>query len=165
MLDVDPAAALPPPGTTRETAIRRDARGRWWNGPDPITHPLLVRAFDAWIDRAPDGRYCLKNDINWAYVTIEGAPIDVRACRLGPGGAELELSDGRREPLAPATLAEGPDGALYCRVRQGRFPARFDAHAAMQLGEALEESAEGPALRLGGELYRPPAVADPLAAE
>jgi hypothetical protein len=148
---------------TRETAIRRDARGQWWNGPDPITHALLVRAFDAWIDVADDGRYCLKNDINWAYVAIEGAPVFVRSCRLEAGAAHLSLSDGRVEPLDAATLREGPDGALYCDVRGGKLRARFDPHAAMQLGEALDPSADGPVLRLGGGLVRVPVVADPLA--
>ena len=165
---MDPNDALPPSdGRTRETAIRRDAQGRWWNGAEQITHVLLVRAFDAWIDRADDGRYCLKNDINWAYVSIDGAPFFVRACHLDAEGAELELSDGRKERLAPSTLREGPDGALYCGVRGGAFPARFDTHAAMQLGEALEDGPGGVGLgvRLGGELVRPPVVADPLAPE
>lgn len=161
---MDPRDLLPPPeGRTRETAIRRDARGRWWNGADAITHPLLTRAFDAWIERADDGRYCLKNDVNWAYVAIEGAPFFVRACRLGPAGAELELSDGTRERLDPSTLLEDAEGALYCRVKGGRFLARLDAHAAMQLGEALDERLEGLVLRLGETCVSPRRVADPLA--
>lgn len=158
---MDPNALLPGEGRSRETAIRRDARGRWWNGADEIEHPLLVRAFDSWIERAEDGRYCLKNDINWAYVTIEGAPIFVRACRLEAGAATLTLSDGRTERLDPASLREGPDGALYCDVRGGSLPAWFEPHAAMQLGEALEEG-EPPALRLGGARVVVPRVAEPL---
>ena len=37
--------------------IRRDAQGRWWNGGEAIAHPLLTRAFDAWIERADDGPF------------------------------------------------------------------------------------------------------------
>jgi hypothetical protein len=168
---MDPAAFLPT-GLTRETQIRRDAKGRWWNGADAITHPMLVRAFDAWIGRAPDGRYCLSNDINWAYVTVEGAPIDVRAVRIEASRERerercvLTLSDGREEPLALTTVREGEDdGALYCDVRGGTLPARFDPHAAMQLGEAAVDTGEGVALEIGGVRHVPPRVADPLAVQ
>ena len=166
-VQVDPNEVLPP-GRSRETKIRRDARGRWWNGDDEITHVLLSRAFDSWIERTEDGRYCLKNDINWAYVTIEGAPIDVRACKLGRAGdtitdCTLVLSDGREEPLALRTLREGQDGALYCTVRNGTMPARFDTHAAVQLADALVETDEAASIRIGDETFTPPRVADPLA--
>lgn len=153
-------------GRTRETKIRRDARGRWFDGSDPIEHPLLTQAFDAWIDRADDGRYCLRNDINWAYVTIEGAPVFVRALELepGPAGARvwLQLSDGRREPLDASTLREDREGALHCQVRGGTLPARFDAHAAMQLAPLVHEDIEGTYLELEGGKVRPPVVDDPL---
>ena len=158
-----------PEGRSRETKIRRDALGRWWNGDEAITHPLLVRAFDGWIERTGDGRYCLKNDINWAYVTIEGAPIDVRACRIEREGdaiarCVLVLSDGRQERLVARTLRESEsDGALYCDVRDGTMPARFDRHAAMQLGELLIELDGAVAIAIGGERITPPIVRDPLA--
>jgi hypothetical protein len=169
-MEVDPNEILPP-GRSRETRIRRDASGRWWNGEDAITHPLLVRAFDSWIERTEEGRYVLSNDINWAYITVEGAPIDVRACRLEREGEAivrcvLVLSDGREEPLVVETLREArEDGALYCTVRDGTMPARFDVHAAMQLGDALVESVDGPAVAIGGDRFVPPRVAAPLAPE
>jgi len=166
-MQIDPNEALPP-GRSRETKIRRDARGHWWNADEEITHPLLVRAFDAWIERTDDGRYCLKNDINWAYVTIEGAPIDVRTCKLERDGERvractLVLSDGRVESLALRSLRQDATGALYCTVRNGTIPARFDTHAAMQLADAIDETHEGVTVSIGGETFSPPCVADPLA--
>lgn len=158
------ANALLPVGRSRETAIRRDALGRWWNGEDRIDHPNLVRAFDAWIDVAEDGRYCLSNDINWAYVAIEGPPLFVRSLEID-GGQDvwLELSDGRRERLDPETLRQGSDGALYCQAREGRLAARFDNVAAQRLEPLLGEDAEGVFLSIGGARFRPPTVEDPLA--
>ena len=61
---VDPASVLS--GRTRETKIRRDAAGRWFDDGAEITHVLLTRAFDQWLQPAPDGsgRWCLSNSIN-----------------------------------------------------------------------------------------------------
>ena len=151
-----------PAGRTRETSIRRDAQGRWFNGEDPISHPNLARAFDAWIDIAPDGRFCLSNDINWAYVTIEGAPLFVRSVALEGDGATLSLSDGRREALDAATLRQADDGTLYCQARQGKMAAQFERGAMQQLESILGEDAEGVYLELGGRRVHPPVVDDPL---
>ncbi len=154
----DPRAML---GRSRETQIRRDALGRWWNGDDAITHPLLTKSFDGWIERADDGRFCLKNDINWAYVAIEGPPYFVRSLRVEQGSVDhvtLQLSGDLEEPLDPATLREASDGALYCSVRGG-LQARFDSHAAMQLEPLIVETHDGFALRGDDErTLRVPAV-------
>lgn len=157
---MDPGQLLQ--GRTRETRIRRDARGRWWNGEDRIDHPNLVRSFDAWIDLADDGRFCLRNDINWAYVEIEGPPVFVRAVEIDGDAVHLELSDGRRERLDPATLREGEDGGLYCAVRGGRLAARFDRGAASALEDRLGEDERGVYMLVDGERVRPPTVGDPL---
>src|SRR5688572_9125041 len=107
-------------GLTRETTIRRDALGRWFHDGQPLEHAGLTRAFDGWIEIADDGRFCLKNEINWAYITLEGPPLFVRSALVAPSGeVSLRLSDGRQERLDPATLREGPDGALYAQVRGG----------------------------------------------
>ena len=155
-------------GFTRETGIRRDARGRWFDGDDPIEHPHLVESFDGWIDRAPDGRFCLSNDINWAFVAIEGPPYFVRSVRFeGEAGSQtvtLRLSGGREETLDPTTLRLAEqDDALWCDVRGGAVPARFDDHAVQRLADVLDEDAEGPYFSLAGARIRPRRVADPLA--
>jgi hypothetical protein len=153
-----------PQGRTRETKIRRDAEGRWFNDDAQLTHPLLASAFDRWLMRAPDGsgRYCLSNDINWAFVSIEGAPRFVRRVRIGDR-LSLALSDQSEVELDPATLRQGLDGALYCDV-PGELCARFDRHAMMQLADLLGEDAEGVFLRIGTRVVRPPLVDDPLLA-
>lgn len=162
---MDPAELLRR-GLTRETAIRRDATGRWWNGDQLVAHAGVTRSFDGWIDRAPDGRYCLANDVNWAFVTIEGPPYFVRSIELAREGTDdvvtLHLSGGGREALDPSTLRVGPDEGLYCDVRHGRVPARFDDHATHQLASRLDADASGLYFRFGGALVRPPLVAEPL---
>jgi hypothetical protein len=158
---MDPANFLT--GRSRETAIRRDAQGRWFHEEQPLEHPNLVRAFDRWVDRAEDGRYCLRNDINWAYITLEGPPLFVRAVRIPSADkVELMLSDDTTEPLTAASLRQGPDGALYCDARQGKLVARFDRHAMQQLEPLLKEDPQGVYLALGDQRVRPLSVRDPL---
>ena len=151
-------------GRTRETKIRRDGQGRWFNDDQEITHVLLTRAFDEWLRAAPDGsgRWCLSNDINWAFVSIEGPPRFVRSLTLEGDAARLHLSDGKVVALDPETLRQDPDGALYCDV-PGGMTARFDRHAAMQLADLVDEDADGVFLRIGGGVVRPPIVDDPIA--
>jgi len=149
-------------GRTRETKIRRDPQGRWWNGDERIDHAGVARSFDGWIERTSDGRFCLANDINWAYVVVEGAPYFVRSVRFEGDDAMLTLSGDRVERLDPRTLRTGPDGALYCDVQEGTVTAVFDNHAAMQLGERL---VDGDAFEISGDRYPAHAVSDPLASK
>jgi uncharacterized protein len=150
-----------PFGLSRETTIVRTADGRWFHDGDPLENPKLARAFDGWITRAEDGRFCLKNDINWAYFKLEGPPFFVRAAQVQDGKAELLLSNDQRVTLDPHTLREGPDSALYCQAYPD-MAARFDSHAAVQLGELLDEDEQGPFFRVGEQRVRPPRVANPL---
>jgi hypothetical protein len=157
---MDPAQFLE--GRTRETEIRRDASGRWFNGEDRIEHPNLTRSFDSWVDRAEDGRFCLSNAINWAYVDIEGPAYFVKDVEPDAHGVSLALSGDLREPLDPASLRQGPEGALWCAVREGRCPARFDNHAVSKMSEWIREDEVGVYVLIGGEKVRPPATDDPL---
>ena len=157
---LDPASVLK--GRTRETKIRRDAAGLWFNGEDKITHLLVSRAFDRWLVPAPDGsgRWCLSNDINWAYIELEGPPRFVRSVSLGDP-VTLTLSDGAEVPLDIETLRHGPDDALYCDV-PGGMVARFDRAAAVSLADLLGEDEQGVFLEVGSSIVRPPHVQNPL---
>lgn len=151
-------------GRTRETRIRRTAEGRWFNDDVEIRHPNLVKAFDAWLQPAPDdtGRWCLSNDINWAYVAIEGAPRFVRRATVDEDGRlRLTFSSGHEAPLVASTLREGPDGALYCDGPDG-LTARFDRHVLPMLADQVGEDEAGLYLLVEGERVRPRRVVDPL---
>lgn len=161
MSEEKPVEEKLPFGLSRETTIVRTADGRWFHDGEPIENPKLARAFDRWVTRAEDGRYCLKNEINWAYFELEGAPYFVRAVRVEGGCAQLLLSNDQWVQLDPHSLREGPDAALYCDAYPGEA-ARFDNHAAVQLGELLDEDAEGPFFRWQGVQIRPPLVSDPV---
>src|SRR5207342_2310465 len=98
-------------------------------------------------------------DINWAYITLEGAPYFVRTLRVDAGQVLLRLSNDVEEPLKPRTLRSDADGALYCDVGDGSMVARFDRHAATQLEAVIGEDAQGVYLEVEGERARPQVVA------
>jgi len=151
-----------PPGLSRETSIRRSADGQWFHDGMPIRHPGIQKAFDAWIGRALDGRYVLENDVNWAYIEIEGAPVRVERVRIEDDSPLLELSDERTEPLHAETLRQDADGFLYCDVRDGGLTAKFTRQALFDLEPLLAEDKRGIFLRVGGREVVPPVEPDPV---
>lgn len=122
----------------------------------------MARAFDRWIDRSEDGRYILKNSVNWAYVEIEGPPFFVTQMQIRRADILVKISDGSDECLVPQTLRQGPDGRLYCDVRAGLFVAGFNQQATMQFEPLLDEDEQGLFVTIGGVKVRPPVASDPL---
>jgi hypothetical protein len=130
-----PPPTQPPFPLSRETRIRIDRDGRFFHEDDPITHDTLTRALASWVDVDPDtGRYILRNSVNWAYVTVEDAPLVVHSLTATPDGdVLLALSDGTTEALDPNTLRLDADDVPYCDVRRGALPARFTRPARFAL--------------------------------
>jgi len=95
-----------------------------------------------------------------AQIDVEDTPFFVGAWDGETG--ELELSDGSREPLDPATLSLDPDDALRCRVKGGRWPARFTHAAQAHLLDRLEPCEGRAGVRIGAD-WRPAPGLDPLA--
>ena len=140
------------PPFTRESRIRVDREGHFWHEGARVEHPGLARSFARWLTVDPEtGRYVLKNDVDWCFVTVEDAPLVVRSIEMGEQGATLALSDGTREPLDPATLRLDEDDVPYCDVRGGSLPARFLPQPAIALLEQVRQGPSGLSLSLGGD--------------
>ena len=134
---------------SRETDIRLDRHGRFWHEGTRVTHPRLARALASWIDIDPDsGRYILRNAVQWCFFQVEDTPFVVRSARSEPDGFILTLSGGSEEPLDIATL-HTRDDVLYCRVKHGRFPARFTSEAATTILDHAEPASGGLELLIG----------------
>jgi hypothetical protein len=134
----------PPPGRSRESSIVLDAEGRFIHDGNVVEHAGMARAFASWIQRHPDdGRFILSNGYDWTYFRVEDVPFFVEAVKDVAGAPSLVLSDGTEEPLDPTTLRSGPTGALYLRVKNGTFDARFQRFAQLGLAPWLEETPDG----------------------
>lgn len=133
-----------PEGRSRESSIRLDREGRFWHDGARVEHPGMQRAFASWIDRHPDdGRFILTNGWDWTYFSVDDVPFFVHSLRVEPGRVTLLLSDGSEESLDPTTVCVGDNDAVYVRVKDGRFEARFSPEAQTRLAPLLSETPGG----------------------
>lgn len=150
-------------GFSRETDIRLDTDGRFWNGTQPIAHEKIVDAFSRWIERTDEQRYVLRNAIHYVYLDVVGAPLHALHLDVNDEGITLLLQGGVQEALRPESLREGPDGTLYASGRDGSWPIRLHPAAVLALQSLLVEDEDGGvALALGDTRYRIPKVDSPL---
>ena len=88
-------------------------------------------------------------------VEVEDAPFVIVRFEADGDGWVLWLSDRTREALDPASLVLRGGDVPYCRVKGGRFEARFSRAAAWQLLQRVDTEPGGgpPTLTAGGRPY------------
>lgn len=139
--------------------IRIDKNGVWYHKGVEMIHREFIRFFFERMTMDGLGRYVIELEGDRCYVEVEDTAFVVRRADVedagGPGRSLvlLSLSDDSRERLAAETLWVGEDNVLYCRVKEGRFPARFARAAYYQLADCIEEGKEGFYLELNGRKY------------
>lgn len=148
-----------PEGRSRESTIRLDENGHFWHDGARVEHLGMQKAFASWIALHPeDGRFILTNGWDWTYFTVDDVPFFVKGLHIDGDTVQLRLSDDSREELDPTSLSVADNDAVYVRVKQGRFDARFTPEAQTGLGPLLAESDAGePVLSLAGVRHAIPA--------
>lgn len=129
-----------------------DREGRWLHEGELVAHAGIVAALWRGLDLEA-GRVVTRIGHEWAYVAVEDAPFLIKSARWECGSLLMLLSGGGEEPLDPATLALGAEGVLRCRVRGGRFEARFSRAAQVTLGEMAEEEGRSVVVVAGGRRW------------
>ena len=125
--------------------ISIDKEGRWFHKGAEMINREIVRHFYENLTIDSLGRYVIHWGNERCLLEVEDTPFVVRRVvfREEGGGRNarfiLFLSDDTQETLAPDTLYVGRDDVLYCRVKQGRFPGRFQRPAYYQLAEYIGE--------------------------
>lgn len=135
-----PGGLAIPPGTFR---IDRD--GVWYHEGHEITHPGVLQNLYANL-RVDAAGHFLQVGPGRIPVEVEDAPFVVY--RVEPSveepGAPLtlcvHLSDGSSEGLDPVSAWISARQTPYCRVKAGRFAARFSVSAWLQLARFVEEA-------------------------
>jgi uncharacterized protein len=139
----------PPPGTSRESTIVLDRKGDLWHDGERVPESALSRALHQWLSVHPDdGRFILTNGYDWCYLEVEDTPYFVLAVSVFDP-PELRLSDGSTEVLDPDAVYVDDEGALFTRVKEKRFWARFGRHAESDLARLISPN-EPPRIVLSG---------------
>jgi hypothetical protein len=153
--DGDASRRGPPPLRPFGLVLHRD--GSWTHEGVAIRNRRLRAAFDRAVRYVqPEGVFVVQLGHFRGQIEVEEAAFFVRL--FDPDRGEIALSDGTRERLDPTSLAlSAHDGALLCRVkrdlvREGLL-ARFFHAAQSELLWAVEETNEGPRLRMGDALH------------
>jgi hypothetical protein len=138
----------------RTIGLRLDRAGTFWHEGTAVTHPRLRQALLRWLDVLPDGRDVVRlDDKRYAYVDVEDAHLRATSARWDGDRVVLHLDDDSEEELDYATLALGPEHALYCRVRGGRLRARLTTAAHQALVPRIVEDHSGFALDAAGKRW------------
>jgi hypothetical protein len=118
-----------------ESPLRIDKEGRWFFRDEESTHRKTYLLYCRNLTLDESGRVILRIGGEQCPVEVEDVPFVVRTLDFVlTGGGDLKsvwliLNDETREPLLPETLRIGPDHVPYCRVRSGKFEARFSRGA------------------------------------
>jgi hypothetical protein len=119
----------------KESPLRIDKEGRWFFRDAEITHRKTYLLYCRNLTRDESGQIILRIGREQCRVEVEDAPFVVKTLEFVPAeGRELKsigliLNDETHEELYPETLRIGPGNVLYCRVRSGKFEARFSRGA------------------------------------
>jgi hypothetical protein len=127
-----------------------DKEGAWFHKGAPIIHRELVLFFYQSLSLDEQGRYILRLKDQVCRLDVEDTPFVVVRTEYmgaeGDGGKEhflLHLTDDTTEALDPESLSIGAAHVLYCRIRGGRFPARFSRPGYYQLAKYVQEEPRG----------------------
>ena len=126
--------------------IKIDKEGIWYyKGAHMFRKEILCIFFEHLkIDEC--GKYLIKLNEERCYLDVEdtafvvGAVYKTKLPDDGRDQIDVLLSDDSCEKLEMNSLHAGKDNVLYCRVKEGRFTARFSRNSYYQLAEFIEQS-------------------------
>jgi uncharacterized protein len=136
-----------------------DKEGRWFHQGAEMIHREFIHLFYEHLEIDSLGRYIIQLGRERCYLEVEDTPFVVqRAVFKEPEQTAssrfiLFLSDDTQENLLADTLFVGRENVLYCRVKGGRFPARFSRPAYYQLADHIQEEGGQYVLPLAGKRF------------
>jgi uncharacterized protein len=147
--------ATPDPSTWTLPRLRIDRDGAWFHEGEEVTHEGMLAGLRSNLGRDAHGHFLQIGPVRVA-VEVDDAPfVVVRAERDGDR-LMLTLNDLAREALAPETLRFRVGGVPYCRVKDGRFEARWSRAATYQLLQHVQSDDPGPTPTLHVGTHRHP---------
>jgi hypothetical protein len=132
--------------------------GQWFYQGLEMIRRDIVLLFYQHLHRDGQGQYSIRLGEEEYYIEVEDTALVVSRVDLqshGEGGAGFRvwLNDDSQETLDLDTLFVGKRNVLYCRVKEGEFPARFQRQAYYQLMNHVEEGNGEYFISLNGEKH------------
>ena len=142
------------PSTWKLPRLRIDRDGGWFHEGEEVSHEGILASLRRGLQVDAAGHFLQIGPVR-VPVEVEAAPFAVVRFEAEGDGFALWLSDGSREALEPGSLRLREGHVPYCRVKGGRFEARFSRAAAWQLLQRVKAQPGGrpPTLAAGGRDY------------
>jgi hypothetical protein len=134
-----------------EILIKAD--GKWYHKGVEIIRKDIINFFYEHLDLDEEGRYIISWRNEKCVVDVEDTAFFVQRVDKTKSGFLLYLSDGTQEELDPETLYVGKENVLYCRVKKGKFPAKFLRPAYYQIADYIEEEKGKYFITVNGKRY------------
>ena len=119
--------------------IRLDDRGEWTHEGLIFENPRIEKLFSRHVGRTQGGTWVLEIGRFTYPITVEDTGFFVDKINWSHSPPLLYLSDDTTEDLDIDSLHYEPGGRLYCRIKNGRFRARFKHSAYHSVADFLSE--------------------------
>lgn len=115
-----------------------DLEGRLWHDGYEQDDPQILSLFMKDLELLPDGRFRVLCMGEVCYVTAEDCPYVIQKIEPAKNRVRLLFPGGYSEELDPTTLEVGEKNVLYCKVRGGKFRARFNRTSYLDLAKFVK---------------------------
>lgn len=115
-----------------------DSDGHLWHDGSEFDDPAVLNLFMKNMTSLPNGRCHVFCQGEECLITSEDVPYVVQDVEFAPREIRLKFPGGYTEILNPSTLFVGERNVLYCRVRDGKFTARFNRKSYLDLAKRVE---------------------------
>lgn len=124
--------------------IRIDKDGIWYYLGAHMFRKDILSLFFQSVRIDENGKYLVEMGRERCYLDVEDTVFVVTSAEKttnddGTEQIDIILTDDSREKLDLNTLYVGNENVLYCKVKDGVFPARFSRNAYYQLAGFIEE--------------------------
>ncbi len=141
--------------------IRIDKEGVWYYKGAHMFRKEILRVFFEHLQIDQCGKYLIELGEERCCLDVEDTAFVVAAVyktQLSDGGRfqiDVLLNDDSCEKLEMNSLHIGKHNVLYCRVKEGKFTARFSRKSYYQLAKFIEQAENGNHyfINLNGEKY------------
>jgi len=130
--------------TIRKHYYFMDKEGRLFFQGNQITDPWVYGFFHRSLKQTEEGRFLVICENEHCYIEVEDVPYVITDITViqnekeGINRIELLFNGGYKEALDPSTLFVGKENVLYCRVRKGKFLARFNRKSYYHIVSLIE---------------------------